>query len=284
MIRPTYRAGLFYPGDASSCRQQLEDCLREAQQDQPPPADPVAAIVPHAGWVYSGRVAAGALKALAARTPRPEVVVLFGAVHVPGVEGATLTPAEAWDTPLGPVEVAVEVRERLSALLPSDAAAHRGEHSLEVQLPFLRHLLPEARVLPIAVPPCPGAAGVGARIAEELADLEDRVVFVGSTDLSHYGPRFGLAHHGVGAPALRWVREENDARMIRHVEALAAEAVVDEANDHHNACGAGAIAATLAAARVRGRERAVVTGYTTSADVSGEAEPENFVGYLGAVA
>lgn len=286
--RPTYRAGLFYPGDPHACTTLLDTCLAEAVCEGDPPADPVAAIVPHAGWVYSGRVAAGALVALAGRGPATELVVLFGAVHVPGVRRATLSPAEEWATPLGACrvdrEAAATIQAALGERLDEAERAHAGEHSLEVQVPFLARLFPHAAILPVAVPPDPDAAGVGRDIARALAPRADAVVFVGSTDLSHYGARFGFLDHGTGAPALRWVREENDARMLKLIEELRADDVVAESWERHNACGAGAIAATLAAARERGRARAVRLGYTTSADVTGEPEPDAFVGYGGLVA
>lgn len=286
--RPTYRAGLFYPGEPDTCAQLLETCLAEAVQENVPPPDPVAAIVPHAGWVYSGRVAAGALLALAGRAPATELVVLFGAVHVAGVRRATLSPADEWATPLGPRrvdrEAATLLRGALGEGLDEGARAHAGEHSLEVQVPFLARLFPDAAILPLAVPPDAAAAGLGAGVARALAPRGDAVVFVGSTDLSHYGTRFGFDDHGTGAAALRWVREENDSRMLGLIEDLRAEDVVAESRARHNACGAGAIAATLAAARERGRERAIRIGYTTSADVLGELEPDAFVGYGGLVA
>jgi AmmeMemoRadiSam system protein B len=286
--RPTYRAGLFYPGDAQECARLLDACLAEAVRENEPPADPVAAIVPHAGWVYSGRVAAGALQALASRSPATELVVLFGAVHVPGVRRATVSPADEWATPTGALRVDREaaglVLEALGDRVDEAERAHAGEHSLEVQVPFVARLFPDAAILPIATPPDLDAAEVGRDVARALAPRGDGVVFVGSTDLSHYGARFGFLDHGTGAGALRWVREENDARMLRLIEELRAEDVVAESWDRHNACGAGAVAATLAAARERGRTRAVRLGYTTSADVMGEVEPDAFVGYGGLVA
>lgn len=283
MLRPAYRAGLFYPRYPAECRAQLERCLAEATLDGTPGADPVAALVPHAGWVYSGRVAAGALRALATRSRAPRVIVLFGAVHVPGVGEATLSDASGWETPLGVARVDPEAAAALAEVVATGGAPHAGEHSLEVEVPFLQALFPEATILPVAVPPDDDAAAVGRRVAAALEHLGDDVVFVGSTDMSHYGPRFGFADHGEGAAALRWVREENDARMVELMLAMREGEVVAEAHANWNACGSGAVAATLAAARDRGKTAGVLTGYTTSADVQGEPEPDSFVGYAGVV-
>ncbi len=281
-VRPAARAGLFYPRQAAQCRELVDQCLGSSEvPERPPGFEPVAAIVPHAGWVYSGRIAAGALRSLAARSAPVRTVVLFGAVHVPGVGAATVSPAKAWETPLGLVPVDQEAARRVGTLLGSGEAAHRGEHSLEVQVPFLQVLFPEAEILPIAVPPDEDAASVGAAVAEALADLGDGVVYVGSTDMTHYGPRFGFSDHGLGAQGLRWVKQDNDARMLRLMETMKEHEVVAEAQASWNACGAGAIAATLAAARARGATRGHRTGYTTSADVMGESRPDDFVGYAG---
>lgn len=283
MKRRAARAGLFYPRDAATCREQLAECLGGSLREGRASGDPVAAILPHAGWVYSGRVAAGALQALAARRAPTDLVVLFGAVHVPGVERATVTAASAWETPLGDMEVDQQARRCLPDRVLVSDTAHRGEHSLEVELPFVQELFPGASILPIAVPADQDAAEFGRQVAEALADLGDRVVYLGSTDMSHYGYRFGFVEAGTGAPALRWVKQENDARMIALMEDMQEDRVVAEAERNWNACGAGAIAATMAAARARGKQRGVRTGYTTSADVLGEREPGDFVGYCGMV-
>lgn len=283
MIRKPYRAGLFYPGQAAACRAQLAECFAKAEAPILVPGGPVAAIVPHAGWAYSGPVAAGALRSLASGRRPPEVVVLFGAVHVPGVDEATLSDATTWETPLGPVAVDPTGAEALSGVVASGSQPHRGEHSLEVEVPFVQSLFPKATILPIAVPADGAAAQVGRDVAAALEFLGDRVVFVGSTDMSHYGYRFGFVEKGVGPQALRWVKDENDARMLRLMEEMKVDAIVPEAEERWNACGAGAIAATLAAAKARGRSRGRVTGYTTSADVTGDPDPTDFVGYSGLV-
>jgi len=137
MKRRAARAGLFYPRDAASCRRQLAECLRGAIRDGAPPEDPVAAILPHAGWVYSGQVAAGALQSLATRRAPTDLVVLFGAVHVPGVERATVTEASAWETPLGDLRVDGEARSLLPDGVAVSDAAHRGEHNYDALTEWL---------------------------------------------------------------------------------------------------------------------------------------------------
>lgn len=285
ILRRPAVAGTFYPRGESECRALLDRCLEDAPTPSDTGAAAVAGIVPHAGWVFSGPTAGRVFTALRGPKP-PRAFVLFGAVHVWGVRKPALYPAGAWWTPIGPVEVdeelAREVRDAAGDHLIVDADAHEGEHSLEVQVPFVRRLFPDARIVPVLVPPGPDVVPVGTRVGQALVGRDD-VVVVGSTDLTHYGPRYGFTPQGTGAAALRWVRETNDRRMIELMQALRAEDVLPEFERHHNACGPGAIAATVAAARARGVPAGRLLQYTTSADVRPEWGREDFVGYAGVV-
>jgi len=275
-------AGSFYPRGAEETRRLIEECLAGAPS---PPAGkrPVGGIVPHAGWVFSGPTAARVFHSLSGPL-RPRTFVLFGAVHVWGVPRPALYAGEPWWTPLGPVEVDLELARDLGEAagehVIQDDEAHDREHSLEVQVPFLRFLFPEARIVPILVPPGLDAVPLGTRIGKRLAGRDD-VVTLGSTDLTHYGPRYGFAPQGTGPAALDWVRGTNDRAMLDLMRGMRAEEIVPEASRHQNACGAGAIAATVAAARARGAADVSVVDYTTSADVRPEWGRENFVGYAG---
>jgi hypothetical protein len=212
--------------------------------------------------------------------------VLFGAVHVRGVRRPALYPEGAWWTPVGTVEVdadlAREIGEAAGAHLASDPGAHDGEHSLEVQVPFIRRLFPDARIVPILVPPGEDAVPLGERVGALLAGREG-VAFLGSTDLTHYGPRYGFTPVGSGPEALRWAKEENDRSMIDLVRALRAEEVLSDFRRRHNACGPGAIAAAVAAARAQGAREVSLLEHITSAEVRPEWGGEDFVGYAGIV-
>jgi AmmeMemoRadiSam system protein B len=275
MIREPVVAGAFYPRDHKQCLAQLQACLDRALPHAGE-ADPlsgvdriIGGIVPHAGWVCSGAVAARVFLALAAR-PHPAVVVLFGAVHVMHGPRASIFPSGAWETPLGQIEIDARLAERLCGqtnLLESAPHAHDGEHSIEVQLPFIQHLLPKARIIPIMVPPNDKAASLGAAIGRTCKSHHADVVFVGSTDLTHYGPGYGCTPHGVGPAGLDWARHVNDRRMIDLILAMRDADAVNEADANENACGAGAIAATIAASKAFGADRATLLQQTTSAEV-----------------
>lgn len=184
---PTVRrpavAGMFYPGSPVELRSTVEDLLRGVPADRGPA--PKAVIAPHAGYAYSGPIAAAAFQALAG-LPLARVLVLGPAHRVP-VRGLALPGADAFATPLGEVPVDTEAAAALSDLpqVTTFPEAHGPEHSLEVELPFLQVLFPGVPVLPIVVGDADG---------DEVAEVLDRLwggpetAVVISSDLSHYLP------------------------------------------------------------------------------------------------
>ncbi len=286
-VREPIVAGQFYPATAEACRREIEN-LPDVELPEDLPDRPVAGVVPHAGWVFSGPTALAVLRAIRSKRT-PKTCVLFGAVHQP-IAASAVYASGAWETPLGRVTVdealAGAILEAGSAHLAPAPEAHAHEHSIEVLLPLLVHVFGEIRVVPAAVLPNGAAPEVG-RAAARAVDAEGAdAVCLGSTDLTHYGPMYGFAPKGTGSVALRWVREENDRRMVNRIVAMEADQVVPEAETHLNACGAGAVAATVAAARAMGAERGILVHYTTSCDVMqermGHGDP-NAVGYAGVV-
>ena len=273
-------AGAFYEGAEPSCRSHVERCVG----DYTPPDDLgelVGGVVPHAGWIYSGPTAAKVFAAL--KAANPQTFVLFGAVHRPRGRVPTAFPEGVWETPLGEAEVDAELLAAVrDAGIEVSAQDQAGEHSIEVQVPMIQVLSPDAKILPIAAPHDPGAAEAGQRIGKALAASDRRVVVVGSTDLTHYGMGYHGAHHGPLRKAMPWMRK-NDERMVALIEKLDAESVVDEGTEHENACGAGAVAAAIAAARELGAKRGRALEYTTSADVMGDLDGDRAVGYLAVV-
>jgi AmmeMemoRadiSam system protein B len=161
--------------------------------------------------------------------------------------------------------------------------AHSGEHSAEVQVPFIQHLFPEARIVPILILPDENAPRVGEIIGETASVERRRVAIVGTTDLTHYGGRYyGFAPAGTGEQALEWVRA-NDMRVIDLIVTMEAEDIVAETATHRNACGGGAVAGTVAAARTLGAEKGYLLEYTTSHHVMPRGPATDFVGYASIV-
>ncbi|MDD2720790.1 MAG: AmmeMemoRadiSam system protein B [Gallionella sp.] len=184
VVRPPAVAGMFYPADADELARQLAQFL-----DLAPLFDlqPKALIVPHAGYIYSGSIAASAYAALRNVAHRIRRVVLLGPTHRVAVRGLALPGVEAFDTPLGRVMLDGEAAQRI-AQLPQvcvNRATHAEEHALEVQLPFLQSVLDDFTLLPLAV----GMADA-AEVAEVLEAVwgGDETLIVISSDLSHYLP------------------------------------------------------------------------------------------------
>jgi AmmeMemoRadiSam system protein B len=224
-----------------------------------------------------------------ARRRQPGVVVLFGAVHVRHGSRAAMFSSGAWETPLGLVRVEERLAQRLltqSGLIEADPHAHEEEHSLEVQVPFVQHLLPRTPIVPIMVLPNDKAAAVGASVGRTCQAYGVDAAFIGSTDLTHYGPAYGFTPQGVGPTGLAWAKDVNDRRMIELIVALREADAVGESLVNHNACGAGAIAATIAACKAAGAARATLLRHTTSHEVLSAIHDEpmrDAVGYAGIV-
>lgn len=293
-LRDCYSAGGFYEASPASCRTAADNLLASADVPADVPRALYGGLVPHAGWVYSGRLAAMTFKALCASTP-VDTFVLFGADHFGAVAMGEVCDTGAWATPLGEVDVDEELAAALVAAadcLRANPAAHdyhpsarRAEHSIEVQLPLIKALADEARIVPIAVPPTPLAIDIGRAVGGVLAGAPGRTVVVGSTDLTHHGGHFG-SPGGRGVIGEQWSRN-NDKRMIDLIEAMDDAHTIDEAAANRNACGAGAITAAIAACKVLGATRGMCLEYTNSYEVIRTMYPthhdDTTVGYASVV-
>ena len=295
-VRPPAVAGLFYPDDPNACRTEAGRLLGLARHGRADSAGRPAlgAIVPHAGWACSGKIAGEAIATLArGRAAAVDLVVVFGAIHTPAIRPhrAAADVNDTWQTPDGLTELDGELIARLCAderdWFTADERLHRREHAIEVEVPLLRAACPGARLLPIETPADDRAVEVGRRVAEHcLAErAADRVVFLASSDLTHYGPAYGFAPVGAGLRAVAWAME-NDRRLLRRIERMEVESIVPEAREHHNACGAGAIAAMLAACRVAGGKSVELLRHTSSFETLAGVAPQppvNSVGYAAVV-
>ncbi len=183
-IRPPAMAGLFYPVDAEELTQDIQQLLTEATQHN---IRPKALIVPHAGYIYSGAIAATAYASLRPVASTIKRVILLGPAHRVAVHGLALPSTDIFDTPLGQVKLDTGAMQNIAHLpqVSISAEAHAMEHSLEVQLPFLQSVLNKFTLLPLAV----GMASAEA-VAEVLEHLwgNDETLIVISSDLSHFLP------------------------------------------------------------------------------------------------
>jgi AmmeMemoRadiSam system protein B len=280
-LRPAELMGRWYPATAEEC-----DRLLGAPQRSPELAHVVGAIVPHAGWVYSGKVAFEALSGLQASLPDAELVVIFGG-HLRPRDRPRVFLDGAWQTPYGPLPVASALAHEVAMALrecdTESAEDYADDNAVEVLVPMVRRLWPHAQALMIGVPPTDGAGHVGKEVVA-LAQARGftRIAVIGSTDLTHYGPNYAFSPAGRGPGGLEWVKTKNDPEVIAKMEALDARQTLWVAQRSRNACCPGAVAAAMVAARKLGAERGVVTRYTTSFDEHpSDPYPMSFVGYVG---
>jgi AmmeMemoRadiSam system protein B len=271
----------FYPGDVKA---QIAEFLARPHARAVPDRELRAAAVPHAGWRYSGAVAARTLQALSGRSS-PEAILLLGAVHRAHLDRAALYPEGEWETPLGPLvvdaDLAAEVEAALPGLVERNPSAHDTEHSLEVEAPMIRMVFPGVPVVPLMVPPERNAAEIGAKLGKLVRGR--RIVAIASTDLTHYGEEYLFAPRGTGDEAHAWMRT-NDERILELAMRLHAERIPAEAMTNRNACGPGALAAAAAFARELGAPEGTVLERTDSHEVQGKSGPFRMaVGYAGIV-
>jgi AmmeMemoRadiSam system protein B len=267
-IRPTAVAGSWYPASAAALAAAIDDHVAAADDDGLELAGLAAIIAPHAGLMYSGRVAAYAYRQLRHRSF--DVAVLVGPSHFVGFDGVSILRTGGFDTPLGVAEIDEECASAIAAATPivrDHPAAHAREHSLEMQLPFLKRLAPQARIVPLVM----GwqDAGTARALGGALgAALQGRnALLVASTDLSHY-------HDARTAARL-------DAVVIDCVSRFDADGLqraLDARPEH--ACGGGPTVAVMRAARQLGARDGVILKYGDSGDVSGDKSA--VVGYLAA--
>ena len=271
-IRPSPIAGTWYEGNPAKLAAEVDRYLSDAVLPDLD-GDVVAVIAPHAGYRYSGAVAGHAFAAV--RECEFDLVALLSPMHAPYAE-SFLTSAHAfYATPLGNIPVARDAVDALNEILQTDlgfgltAVANDREHSLEIELPFLQRALSgDFSLLPIMVRSVDvrELAILGQALAKVLRDKN--ALLVASTDLSHF------------------YRQEDakmlDAEMLRQIESFSPEGVLKaEEMGHGFACGRGAVASTLYAARELGAKSVKTLNYATSGDTSGDYS--SVVGYGAAV-
>jgi len=267
--RPAAVAGSWYPGSADRLAREVDDYVGRAQVEERDM--PIAIVAPHAGLKYSGPVAAFAYRAV--QHGHFDAAVLIGPSHFIGFTGVSIWPRGAWQTPLGAVRVAEDLAREIAAVsgeVIEHPLAHGREHSLEMQLPFLVHLLPGVPIVPMVMgyQDRETAFALGNALASAIANRSaGRVLLVASSDLSHYED----------APTAQTM----DAVVLRVVERLDPEGLMQALErEPHHACGGGPIVAVLHAAKRLGATRARVLKYGDSGDVSGDKS--SVVGYMAA--
>lgn len=275
-IRPAAVAGSWYPGVPAALARDVDGYVAAIDPPEVIPRGQLDAVMaPHAGLMFSGPVGAYAYKAAADAGPF-DVAVLVGPSHFVAFDGIALYPAGAFESPLGAVAIDAAIGEELLAMSPLVQVlpqAHTREHSLEMQLPFIRRLLPGVNIVPLLMGYQTTHTIRALADALARAGADRRVLLVASTDLSHY---FDAR-----------TAEQLDGRVQECVAAFDPERLLQTFEGYPEgergrfvACGGGPAIAVMLAARARGARHGRVLKYMHSGQISGDNS--GVVGYLAA--
>jgi len=252
MVRIPAVAGQFYPSEKKELEKEIEKMFEKAKVTN---KKAIAAISPHAGYYYSGGVAAYSYSAL--KNIKPETIAIIGPNHTGFGFGVSIGKKEEWETPLGVVKVdtkkAYDIAKENFVI---DSSAHAYEHSIEVQIPFLQKTFKEFKILPICVMDQRKETMI--KLGNTLNKvLGKKDIIVASTDFSHYVP-YSEAY-------------KNDLKAIKKIEELDINGLYEAIRKNNiSMCGYGCVAAAIQFAKKRGAKKAELLKYATSGDVTGD--------------
>jgi AmmeMemoRadiSam system protein B len=275
-VRRPWVAGTFYPASPDRLKAAIENSFTHAIGPGQLPGKgtgerkTLGVVCPHAGYMYSGPVAAHSYYHLASEKP-PEAVIILGPNHTGLGSSVSMWGEGAWETPLGNVEIHEELAKRIfetSDVIDIDESAHLREHSIEVQLPFLQYIYGKMRIIPI----CMGfqdlrtSREIGRTIAESVAGMD--ALILASTDLTHMETKESA--------------KGKDQGVIERIESMNEEALQSWVRSQRvSMCGYGPVSTTLAATKRLGATKAQLLAYSTSGDITGDTSM--VVGYASAI-
>ncbi|MGE5353287.1 MAG: AmmeMemoRadiSam system protein B [Acidobacteriota bacterium] len=266
-VRPPAVAGMFYPADEKKLKDEIRFLLDAAGSEETP-GNVTAIVVPHAGYIYSGRTAAYAYNMI--RNKNYETVVVISPSHREYFPGVSVYGGDAYRTPLGVIPVNKTMREELTRdakLIFQGFEGHRQEHALEVQLPFLQMVLKNFSILPIVI------GDQKEEFLNELSDrlskvVNDKTLIVASSDLSHFHSK--MEADRLDSIVEKRIRQFDYKTLLRDLH-----------NNNCEACGGGPIVAAMRTADLLNVRNVKVLNRSDSGDVTGDNS--EVVGYLSAV-
>jgi len=264
-IRKPAVAGQFYPSSAQKLRDQIEALIdRKANK-----TDVIACMLPHAGYIYSGSVAAQTLS----RINIKDKIILLGPNHTGFGAPFSIMTEGIWQTPLGEIEIDSDLAKQIlrsSRYLQDDNTAHLYEHSLEVELPFLQYFKTNFKIVPITFlsNDIKTLKEIGKGLASVLKDSKDSAMILASSDMTHYEPQDQAVKKD--KDAIQAILELNEDELMQRIQRL-----------NISMCGYAPVIAMLSAAKVLGATKASLIKYQTSGDVTGDKS--SVVGYAGII-
>ncbi|RLG72688.1 MAG: hypothetical protein DRO11_01635 [Methanobacteriota archaeon] len=279
MYRPPVVAGSFYPASEKELRKVLTKYLDQARAETGREMDEqvVAGVAPHAGYTYSGQIAAHLYATLPKEKPRS--IVLIGPNHTGMGSGVAIVSRGEWSTPLGTIKIDEALAKEIlsySDIIDDDPTAHKEEHSLEVQIPFIQHIYLETpKMVPITMmlQDYETSNEVGEAVGQAIKKMGDKVIVIASTDFTHAGLAYGDLREYTPEEV-----ESQDMKAIEKILSLDPQGLIDCVQRNNiTMCGYGPVAATITASKKLGAKKARLLRYGTSYDVSGDRRA--IVGY-----
>lgn len=263
--------GGWYPEDAEEIRTLVSEWIKGQHN-----YGAFAVMTPHAGWCFSGDLAARAVWALR----ECDTAVVMGG-HLGRGDPILFAQEERFDctvrTAENDLELVRSIEKELREVGIKESAPDRNvDNSVEILLPLAALRFPNAKIVWLRVPPDYKARELGFALVRSASSSQKNLAVIASTDLTHYGPNYGFVPHGEGEKAIAWVREENDRGFIRAVLGMDADEALKHARDRFSACSAGSAAAAISYALEQGAKRSMLIGHKLSCDVHPD---RSFVGY-----
>lgn len=265
MVRQPVVAGQFYPGTEGGLRALITKLVEKGVERE----EALGAVMPHAGYVYSGYVAG----AVISRIKLKDVFVIMGPNHTGMGRAFAIMTEGTWRTPLGDVEIDSGLAKMVlgeSKHLEDDEAAHLFEHSIEVQLPFLQYFVPEVRIVPIVLSHARLAVyrEIGGALARAVKQYGNQVMLLASSDMTHYEPHESAKRKD--EKAIEAILNLDEEELMRRVTEL-----------DISMCGYAPVVCLIAACKELGAKSAELVKYQTSGDTSGDYR--SVVGYAGII-
>ncbi len=261
----------WYPDSKSDVLEILKKW--EKTEVSNPEILPTAGIVPHAGWGFSGETAFNVFRHF------PDTIETFVVIggHLPPGSPPLAFMEEGFETPLGDIFSDTDLLRSINKgnpFIPDTTA----DNTIEIQLPIIKYLFPDSRIVGIRTPPSRSSEKIGKNIFNICRNSGKRIGVIGSTDLTHYGYPYGFTPMGTGKTAEEWVRNKNDRDIIQALLSMDANSVISLANKKKAACSAGGATAAVSFAVEAGVKKGILLDYHTSSDIS---RSDSFVGYAG---
>ncbi len=265
MTRNPVVAGQFYPASASELKRMIKGMVEEKAKRQ----EVIGLISPHAGYIYSGPVAG----AVISRIKFKDTFIIMGPSHTGSGKPFSIMTQGRWKTPLGEVEIDSELGKRIlasSRYLEEDSLAHLGEHSIEVQLPFLQYFSPDFKLVPIMLAYAGGAIykEIGRALARGIKESGRKAVIIASSDMTHYESQASAQRKDT--QAIEAILKLDEDELLKRVEEL-----------DISMCGYAPAVSLIVAAKELGAKGAELVKYQTSGDTTGDYS--SVVGYAGII-